>query len=204
MLSSPTKTLGRNLGTTDTQKLLHQAIQQHAYSEAIDLLNQLICQDANNSSYYSNRGLIHYHCQQWSQAIMDYSQALRLNPKNDSVYVRRARCNTVLKHWKEAIADYDDAIRINPQNIRARINQGILFRELGMHDDAIVCFDLALFMSQPSATIYAERGRTYHLDGYWNYAMGDYQKSLELLRKAPNQLLKLKLSTWLLQLLANQ
>ncbi|MEM8612635.1 MAG: tetratricopeptide repeat protein [Cyanobacteria bacterium P01_H01_bin.105] len=208
MLLSTTKTFSKNHCVNsldgDAHRLLHQAMQHQDYSRAISILNQLIHQDSNNSEYYSNRGLIYYRCRKWSHAIVDYNQALRLNPNNDRTYARRARCNTALKQWHEAIADYDSAININPYNIQARINQGILFRALRMYDEAIVCFGLALFLGKLSIHVYAERGRTYHLDEHWNCAMGDYQKALKLLNQSPNQSLELKIKTWLAELLANQ
>ncbi|MBE9068335.1 tetratricopeptide repeat protein [Leptolyngbya cf. ectocarpi LEGE 11479] len=119
----------------------------------------------------------------------------------DQVYVNRAKCHAAMGHLQEAIADYDCAIDINPYNINARLQQGILFRELKLYDDAIVCFGLALFLGGLKAPIYAERGRAYHLDGHWNYAIGDYQQALTILHQSPSPSLVGQIQTWMSELL---
>ncbi|MEM1240986.1 MAG: tetratricopeptide repeat protein [Cyanobacteria bacterium P01_H01_bin.26] len=183
---------------------LHKALKQGHYGQAIRLLNYLIVQAPKNSSYYTQRGLVYYRCRYWSRAIADYSQAIRLKTGDDRTYVDRANCYAAQGKSSEAIADYDCAIAINPNNIQARLRQGVLFRGLGLYEDAITCFDLALFLGQLSAHTYAERGRTYHVDGHWNCAMGDYQSALTILDKAPSQPLKSQLQTWISELISNR
>lgn len=193
---------GRALAIT---KRLHQnvqlAIKNKNYREGIRLLNYLITQEPSNADYYSHRGLIYYRCHQWSQAIVDYNQALRLNPDGDQIYSSRAKCNAVMGQWHQAIADYDCAIGINPRNLMARLEQGILLRNLKLYDDAITCFDLALFLGDLQAHVYAERGRTYQVDQHWNCAVGDYERALVLLEKSPNHALTSTISTWMHELL---
>lgn len=182
-------------------RFLHKALKNQNYKRAIDLLTYLITQEPHNAIHYKNRGRIYHHCRKWKQALVDYNQAVQLNPKGTQIYFHRAKCNAALGRWHESITDYDCAIDINPNNIQARINQGILFRELKMYDDAIVCFGLALFIGKLSAHIYAERGRTYHLDGHWNCAIGDYQRALSRLEHPHNEPLVLKLKAWMSELL---
>ena len=146
---------------------VHTAIRIKNYGQAIQLLSYLIVQEPGNSDYYSNRGLLYSRCKQWSQALVDYNQAIRLNPYGDAIYSNRAKCHAMMSDWHAAIADYDCAIDINPYNLAARLKQGILLRHLRMYDDATTCFDLALFFGHSQAHIYAERGRTYHLNGHF-------------------------------------
>jgi tetratricopeptide (TPR) repeat protein len=122
---------------------------------------------------------MHYYCRQWAPAIDDFNQALKLHPEADRIYNNRANCYAAQGNWQMAIADYDRAIDLNPFNMRARINQAITFRDIGQYEEALACFDIALFMGSAQATIYAERGRTHHLNGHWNCAMGDYQRALD-------------------------
>ncbi len=190
-------------GITNKQlyQKLNQAIQQRNYPRAMRLLNYCITQDPKNPTHYTNRGLIYYHYRNWSQAMADYNQALQLNPYADRAYARRAKCNAALKLWSEAIADYDVAIDLNPYNINARIAQGVLFRTLKMYEDAIICFGLALFVGKLSADVYAERGRTYHLGGQWNCAIGDYQRALDMLTESPRLTLQTQIQTWISELI---
>lgn len=123
----------------------------------------------------------------------------------EQIYVNRAKYHTAMGRVQEAVADYDCALDINPCNIDARLQQGILLRELELYDDAIVCFGLALFLGNLKAHIYAERGRTYHLDGHWNCAIGDYQQALSMLNQSPSPSLVGQIHTWMSELLtANQ
>ncbi len=199
--------VNQSLGVATSQRLqqrLRTAVEQQNYDTAICLLDYLIDQDPKNPTHYSNRGLIYARCLQWDAAIVDYDQALLLNPDSDRIYMKRAKCNEALGQWDEAIIDYDCAIDINPYNIQARVNQGILFRDLKAYEDAIICFGLALFFGEFDSQIYAERGRTYHLDGHWNCAMGDYQRVLDILKDSPNADLEAQIYIWILELLSNR
>lgn len=179
------------LQPTMSQEQLRYHIKEKAsqgeYAVAITLLDQLIALYPDNAADYNNRGLMYYRNNQIIEALCDLSQALEINPMLDSAYNNRANCHAAQGEFNEAIADYDLALDINPTNIRAWINQGIAFRELGMYDLAIENFDITLIIGDSLyERIYAERGRTYHLQGDWNCAVTDYQKALEILANYPN------------------
>ena len=160
---------------------------QGDYSMAIALLDQLIALRPNNAADYNNRGLMYFRNNQIIEALCDLSQALEINPNLDSAYNNRANCYAVQGDIVEAIADYDSALDINPTNLRAWINQGIAFRELEMYDMALENFDITLIIGDSlQERSYAERGRTYHLQGDWNSAVADYQIALQLLADKPN------------------
>ncbi|NJP10504.1 MAG: tetratricopeptide repeat protein [Leptolyngbyaceae cyanobacterium RU_5_1] len=183
------------LNQADRETLLRQQAidkaQQGQYLDAIDLFTLLIQYNPNSASNYNNRGLLHFQSGQLNKALIDYDRALRLNPRLAKVYNNRANCYAALGELEFAIADYETAIDLDPTDIRARLNQGITFRELELYHEAIESFDLALQFSQflnttdtvgvPTALeghIYAERGRTYHILGDWNCAVADYHRAL--------------------------
>lgn len=179
------------LQPTMSQEQLRYHIKEKAsqgeYAVAITLLDHLIALYPDNAADYNNRGLMYYRNNQIIEALCDLSQALEINPMLDSAYNNRANCHAAQGEFNEAIADYDLALDINPTNIRAWINQGIAFRELGMYDLAIENFDITLIIGDSLyERIYAERGRTYHLQGDWNCAVTDYQKALKILTNYPN------------------
>lgn len=155
---------------------------QGDYAVAISLLDELIALCPDNAADYNNRGLMYFRNNQFIEALCDLSQALEINPCLDSAYNNRANCHAAQGDLAEAIADYDLALDLNPANLRAWINQGITFRELSLYDLALENFDIALIIGDTlEERIYAERGRTYHLRGDWNCAVGDYQKALKML-----------------------
>lgn len=169
---------------TDAILLLRKRAQREAkqqnYTAAVQIFNQLITYEPHNADHFANRGLMHYNLKHYEQALTDYNYALEINPELDKAYNNRANLHATQKNWLDAIDDYDEAIDINPLNIRARLNQAITLREMGAHSEAIACFDIAMFFRAQSANLYAERGRTYQLQGQWNCAIADYNQALEL------------------------
>lgn len=177
---------------------------QGNYAVAISLLDELIALYPDNAADYNNRGLMYFRNNQVVEALCDLSQALRINPCLDSAYNNRANCHAAQGDLPEAIADYDLALDLNPANLRAWINQGITFRELELYDLALENFDIASIIGNTlEARIYAERGRTYHLRGDWNCAVGDYYKALDALAAKPHSVkYRKKVKGWLDKLLA--
>jgi tetratricopeptide (TPR) repeat protein len=186
------------LSPSDREALLRQQAidqaQQGHLEEAIDLFTFLIHYNPDSASNYNNRGLLQFQQGRSDLALEDYNTAIQLNPRLGKVYNNRANCWASLGDLEAAIADYETAINLDPTDIRARLNQGITFRELELYDRALESFDLALQVSQllnstdmvgvPAALeghIYAERGRLNHLTGDWNCAVADYHRALERL-----------------------
>jgi tetratricopeptide (TPR) repeat protein len=199
------------LSSAEQETILRQqalAEAQHGnYAEAIAIFSELIDRNPNNANHYSNRGLVYFQSGQPAAAIGDYNRAIKLNPRLDSAYNNRANYYAAQGQFLEAILDYDIALDLNPANVRAWINQGITFRELEMHDRALESFDLALCLGKLEGHVYAERGRTYHLRGDWNCAVGDYHRALEKLAQPSTNFdnsglkLYLQVETWLDELL---
>lgn len=200
------------LSLAEQEAILRQqalgAAQQGDYAEAIALFSELIQWDPGNANYYSNRGLVYFQSGQTAAAVADYNQAIDLNPRLDSAYNNRANYYAAQGQFLEAILDYDIALDLNPTNVRAWINQGITFRDLEMYERALESFDLALCLGKLEAHVYAERGRTYHLWGDWNCAVGDYYRALENLSHPSSSLgsaalkLEIQIESWLDQLLS--
>jgi len=64
---------------------------------------------------------------------------------------------------------------------------GIAYRQLEMYELAVENFNITLIIGDSlQERSYAERGRTYHLQGDWNCAVADYQIALQLLADKPN------------------
>ncbi|MEM9945327.1 MAG: tetratricopeptide repeat protein [Cyanobacteria bacterium P01_D01_bin.36] len=172
------------LSNADARLLLRKRAQREAkqqnYAAAIQIFNQLSAYEPNNADNFANRGLMHYNLKHYEQALADFDRALELNPELDKAYNNRANLHATQQNWLDALDDYDEAIDINPLNMRARLNQAITLREIGDYEEAIACLDIAMFFRPESANLYAERGRTYQLQGHWNCASSDYARALEL------------------------
>lgn len=209
---SPPQSPLPGLTPAEQQSFLRQQALTNAhqgnYEEAIALFSLLIESNPTNASDYSNRGLVHFQNGEADAALADYNRAIELNPRLDSVYNNRANYYAAQGQFLEAMLDYDIALDLNPTNVRTWINQGITFRELEMYDRAIESFDLALCLGKLEGHIYAERGRTYHLRGDWNCAIGDYRRAIEKLPVSQNSpidasaRLRLQVQRWLDELLS--
>ncbi|MEM9273222.1 MAG: tetratricopeptide repeat protein [Cyanobacteria bacterium P01_F01_bin.143] len=177
---------------------IKDTLEQGNYAVAIAIMNELIALHPDSAAYYNNRGLMYLQNHQLTEAFADLTHALEIDPQLDQAYNNRANCYAAQGDFIAAISDYDISLEINPSNIKTWINQGITFRELGSYDLAIQNFDIASILSDSfSETIYAERGRTYHLRGDWNCAVADYRSALELLSNHPKlQEYKIKVRAW--------
>ncbi|WP_265263738.1 tetratricopeptide repeat protein [Spirulina subsalsa] len=189
------------------ERYLRSLVLEHSnlgnYTMAIALLDELIACNPDSAMDYNNRGLMYFNCGEYDQALADYNQAIALNPRLDSAYNNRANCYIAQGQLADAIADYQIALDFNPANWRAWINQGITYRDMGLYDLAIENFDLVLVLGKRlKARSYGERGRTYHLRGDWNLAMGDYQRALESLSNTlPSRRYRKQIQQWLEELL---
>lgn len=161
---------------------------QGNYQQAIQLLTQVVQFSLSRRTPmdYNNRGLMYFHLGQLEEAIANYNRALELNPNLAAAYNNRANCYVNQGEMIDALMDYDQALDLNPSHIRALINQGITFRHLGMYRESLDNFDIALAQGKMEGYIYAQRGRTHHLAGDWNWAIADYQRSLSLLEEQQN------------------
>lgn len=200
-----------NVESSNWDSLLRQqaltAIRQGEYEQAIELFTELVDRNPLSANDYNNRGLVYFQSGQFDEAIADYDRALEINPTLDSVYNNRANYYAAKGQLLDAIVDYEIALDLNPSNIRAWINQGITLRDLQLYDQAIESFDLALCFGRLEGHIYAERGRTYHLWGDWNYAIADYQRAIAHLpltmpATEPSARLRLQVEVWLDDLLS--
>ena len=179
-----------NLDIQNLERCLRTCIKEKAsqgnYTVAIAILDRLIALNPDNAADYNNRGLMYFRNNQITEALCDLSQALLIDPCLDSAYNNRANCHAAEGNLIEAIADYDLALDLNPANLHAWIDRGITLRELESYDLAIENFEITLIIGNAlEERIYAERGRTYHLRGDWNCAVGDYQKALNILKTKP-------------------
>ncbi|MBF2078485.1 MAG: tetratricopeptide repeat protein [Synechococcales cyanobacterium T60_A2020_003] len=177
------------------------------YECAITTFNHLLNLCPTSAVDYNNRGLVHFQAGHLDRAIADYNTALELDPYLDSAYNNRANYYAAKGDFLDAILDYNLALEINPDNIRAWINQGITFRDLRMYERALKNFNLALTFKQFEGRIYAERGRTHHLSGDWNWAIADYERACQLFAQDPHQpsgkRLKRQVERWINELLCN-
>lgn len=148
------------------------------YDRAVSLLELLIYQNPDSAIDYNNRGYVYLKLGNLSAAILDLEQAIELDPLLDRAHNNRGNCSALAGNLPEALEHYNTAICLNSNNGRAWINQGITLRDMGLYELAVTSFDYPLQVQHLQSHTYAERGRTHHLAGDWNWAVADYQLAL--------------------------
>ena len=61
---------------------LKQLVEQNELSRSLDILNDRILSDQNDTQALQLRGRIHYKMQNWGEAMNDFSLVLELDPNN--------------------------------------------------------------------------------------------------------------------------
>jgi tetratricopeptide (TPR) repeat protein len=178
-------------------------VQAGHYAGAISLLKTLIQQNPCSAIDYNNRGFVYLKLQDMAAAIADFDRAIQLDPYLDRAYNNRGNYYALQGQLQKALQDYTTAIRLNPKNVKAWLNQGITLRDMGLYGLAIESFDCGLYLGQWQGHLYAERGRTHHLAGDWNWAIADYRKALNLIadQESGAEQLRQRIETWLKNLL---
>ncbi len=197
------------VGDSDLRTYALKSAQEGDYREAIALFSQLIHRHPEHAIDYNNRGLVYFQFGERQKALTDYNTAIELNPNLASAYNNRANYYAACGEMEAAINDYDNALDLNPSYTRAWINRAITLRDLGQYDEAVDNLEVALLFEQFEGHILAERGRTHHLSGDWNYAQADYRRALALLPLSHKHndgagfRLRLQVENWLGELLCS-
>ncbi|MEM7554111.1 MAG: tetratricopeptide repeat protein [Cyanobacteria bacterium P01_A01_bin.84] len=185
----------------DLRSLALIRAKQGNYPEAIALFDRLIALSPHNAIDYNNRGLVYFQSGDIHKAITDYNKALSLNSNLSSAYNNRANYYAACEMLSVALADYDIALDLNPRYVKAWINRAITLRDMEEYLEAIDNLETALLFGDLEAEIIAQRGRTFHLWGDWNFAIADYRRALFELSlpnsKTNNPCLQTQVESWL-------
>gem|GEM_PF-2578080 len=65
-------------------------------------------------------------------------------------------------------------------NATAHLNEGLVHHNNGHYDEAIICFNRALFLNRDFAEAYNARGLTYYKQHQYNKALRDYDRAIQL------------------------
>lgn len=191
-------------GLAALRRKASQAVRQGRYTAALALLNQIVRQQPDSALDYNNRGFIQFQLGHIPAALQDLTTALRLDPSLDSAYNNRGNCYAQQRRFSYALWNYHQALAHNPHNHRARLNLGITLRDMGLPALALENFEYLIAQDHLRLHAQAERGRTHHVMGHWNWAMADYRKTwtqvMEQLAQqptAPLQPLRANLERWM-------
>lgn len=84
---------------------------------------------------YINRGLIHYHRNNYRGALSDYDQAVKLAPKEAECYYNRGVMRMEVGDYNRALTDFNKAIELDPERVEMRYQRGLASMQLKQWKD---------------------------------------------------------------------
>ncbi len=144
---------------------------------------------AENATYYYNRGIDKYDAGDYSGAISDYNKAIEINPRYAKAYNNRGNAKSKLGDNSGAISDYSKAIEINPRDAYAYINRGYAKDELKDYYGAISDYNKAIEINPRYADAYNNRAQTKYMLGDMKGSCRDAKKAASLGNKESKRIL---------------
>ncbi len=118
------------------------------YTQALDIMGP-------NASALNGRGQIYAELGEYDLALEDLDQALTLSEENEVellAYIQNGRglALTGLQRFDEAAVAFEQSILTRPGNAWAHYNHGLMYLTQGQKPSAVVCFRLALHLTEPA------------------------------------------------------
>lgn len=152
------------------EALLNEAvkrIESDDYKGAIEICNQVLQIETNNSVAYGLRGIALMRLKNYQQAIKDFDRAINIRPDSGYTYYFRGLAYLNLENYKLAVADLNQALRYEPELANAYYNRAYARYKLGDKQGAVA--DL-----RQSANLAQKQGNT-DLYQQANNALGQIQ-----------------------------
>jgi putative GTP pyrophosphokinase len=139
--------------------LLLDALTAHnksRFDEAIAIYSRILEMDPDavvSSLIYKHRGMAHFACSHYEQAIADFSASFRLDPKSyKAVYYEGIICS-VLRRYSEAINAFTESLEVNPYQPYCLFRRGHAYYHLEDFPQALGDCEAALAIESFDAAV---------------------------------------------------
>jgi len=103
------------------------------YSRILEITSEkMVC-----SLIYKHRGMAHFACSQYDEAIDDFTLSLELDAKSYKAAYYRGVVNSVLKKYSQAIDDFTQSLSINPYQPFCLFRRGQAYYHIGDFPQAL-------------------------------------------------------------------
>ena len=158
------------------------------YSNALEILNQVIQKNPHNSFAMLSRGWTYRLMKNYSSAEADFQQALKLDPQNANTYNNLGLLLNDQKKLDEAISAYRKAIELDPKVADVYYNLGNALSDQKKLDEAVAAYRKAIELNPKSAYAYTAYTSNYYVglgnalrdQKKLNEAFAAYHKAIEL------------------------
>jgi tetratricopeptide (TPR) repeat protein len=106
----------------------------------------------DDSSLYTNQGLLHLYMGEKEAALRSWNRALELNPREATSLINRAAFYYREKKVAEALADWEAATRLGGEGLLAHYYRGMAYREMGKPGEALA--DLKTFVQKSDRLVF--------------------------------------------------
>jgi len=144
-------------------ELYQQALEKmenQEFKEAIELLNDAVTNDKNNTDYLLKRGEAKYRSGKGILAIQDFNKVISIDDQNSMAYAFRSSVFVELKDYKSAIEDCMKALELDAANEMAYIRMGDSY--FSMEDpnyiEAMKAYNQAINLNAKNKTALHNRG----------------------------------------------
>ena len=118
--------------------------QKNNLDVAINLYNEILEIDPNNSSIYYNLGLAHNKKKQLNKSIHCYEKVIEIDPNYISAHFNLGIIYRELGDLEKEIICYEKTISIDPNHAKANNNLGLAFKKLGEYNKAKKYYENAI------------------------------------------------------------
>lgn len=151
------------------------AIQKKDWLKAVNLINNAINLNPENSKFYYHRALANYELGNLKESVLDYSRAIDKNPAYIEAYLNRGVVEQRMQHYEAAIQSYNSVIDLNPGYVAAYLNRSEAFFKLLRFQESIVSCDIAITLKPDFAEAYFNKGNALQALKLYDGAVESYQ-----------------------------
>mgnify|MGYP001210177696 CR=1 FL=1 len=174
---------GRALAVDDSAvdkliKLAVERVQAGDSKRAIELLSQVIGNDADNARAFAIRADIYSARKQDASALADLSAAIRIEPENARWLNARGFFLFTRGKRDAAMRDFDAAIGLDGEYAEARNNRGLLHVGGRDYEKAIIDFSRAIEIDAKFADAWNNRGFAHFRSDDDSRALSDFDQAL--------------------------
>lgn len=155
-------------------------IEQRNYTDAIELLDQLIGEFPESDSAYNLRGVVSFRKKLYPEAIEKFNKAISLNSGIVWYYNNLALAYMGNKQFEKGLANINKAIDLGGKTSWIYLNRGHIHSSLGNVQQAIDDFSTAISLDHNYANAYCDRGTEYLNIGNPTAALNDFNQAIAI------------------------
>lgn len=150
------------------------------YKEAIELLNQAIAEEKNNTDFLLKRGEAKYRSGKGILAIQDFNKVIQIDSENSMAYAFRSAIYVEMKDYKGAIEDCKKALELDPKNELAYVRMGDAYFSMEPADyiEAMKAYNYAINLNEKNKTALHNRGVAKKELKDYHGAIDDFNKAI--------------------------